>query len=49
MEKRKDSLTDKVDSSINAKIDSLEDRKDELKEKFDSTIDRRIDSANKKN
>lgn len=47
-EETADSLTNKVDSSADAKIDSLETKTDSLANKIDSSRDAKIDTLQKK-
>jgi PBP1b-binding outer membrane lipoprotein LpoB len=47
LEKRIDTLKNKVDSTFESKIDSLKQRKEALKESFDSTKKVRKDSLKK--
>jgi hypothetical protein len=44
LEKRKDTLINKVDSTADAKIDSIRERSKDLKETFDSSIEAKKDS-----
>ncbi|TDH29137.1 hypothetical protein EXU57_03460 [Segetibacter sp. 3557_3] len=47
-EETSDSLTNRVDSSADAKIDSLESKTDSLTNKIDSSRDAKIDTLQKK-
>lgn len=44
IEKRTDTLQEKVDSTADARIDSIKTRAADLKDKFDSTAEARTDS-----
>jgi hypothetical protein len=44
LDKRKDTLIEKVDSTADAKIDSIKERSKDLKQNFDSSIEAKKDS-----
>lgn len=45
LEKRKDTLINKIDSTTEAKIDSLKDRAENMKDKFDASYEAKKDSV----